>query len=154
MYGRRLSWLALIAIVTAACGSGSEPASQPPAATPAASRVFFEEPQDGAMVKSPVHLKFGIENFAIAAVPAVPEGTTLTTARPAMGHHHVAVDAECLPVGSVIPKAAPWVHFGTGNNEIDMQLAPGPHTLTLQIGDDLHTTMTGLCATIHVTVTE
>lgn len=152
MYGRRLSWLVLIAgvIVTAACGSGSEPASQPPAAP----RVFFEQPQNGAMVKSPVLLRFGIENFAIAAVPAVPEGSTLTTARPAMGHHHVGVDTECLPVGSVIPKAAPWVHFGDGKNEIDMQLPPGSHTLAVQVGDDLHATMTGLCSTINITVTE
>ena len=152
MYGRRLSWLALIAgvIVTAACGAAPEPAAEPPAA-PAAARVFFEEPLDGAMVTSPVHLRFGIENFAIAAVP---EGSTLTTARPAMGHHHVGVDTECLPEGSVIPMAAPWVHFGTGSNEIDMQLSPGPHTLALQIGDDLHTTMTGLCTRINITVTE
>ena len=55
-------------------------------------------------------------------------------------------------MGTAIPKAAPWVHFGDGKSVIDMQLPPGPHKLTLQIGDDLHRTMTGLCQTINVTV--
>ena len=80
MYGKKLSWLALMAavVVTAGCGS-NEPASQPPAPAsqppapasqpPAGPRVFFEEPQDGAMVQSPVRLRFGIENFEIAPVP-------------------------------------------------------------------------------------
>ena len=161
MYGKKLSWLALMAavVVTAGCGS-NEPASQPPAPAsqppapasqpPAGPRVFFEEPQDGAMVQSPVRLRFGIENFEIAPVP--PD--TVEKARPGMGHHHVGVDTECLPVGSVVPQAAPWVHFGDGKNEIDMQLPSGSHTLALQIGDDLHTTMTGLCSSINITVTE
>jgi hypothetical protein len=76
------------------------------------------------------------------------------TARPGLGHHHVGVDADCLPAGTVIPMAAPWVHFGKGNNEIDMQLPPGRHKLTLQIGDDTHTTIEGLCSSIEVNVAE
>jgi hypothetical protein len=110
--------------------------------------VFFAAPQDGATVKSPVALRYGISGYELGAVPA----GTVTTARPGLGHHHIGVDTECLPVGSVIPKAAPWVHHGDGKSEIEMQLPPGKHTLTLQLGDDLHTTMTGLCTTITVTV--
>jgi hypothetical protein len=37
---------------------------------------------------------------------------------------------------------------------IDMQLPPGEHTLTLQVGDDQHRAMEGLCETITVTVAE
>jgi hypothetical protein len=37
---------------------------------------------------------------------------------------------------------------------MDMQLTPGKHTLTLQLGDDTHTTIEGLCSTITVTVVE
>lgn len=122
----------------AACG-GSQPAGP---------RVFFVTPQDGATVTSPATLEFGSENFEIAAVPP----GELTDTRPALGHYHVAVDAECLPPGTVIPRAAPWVHFGDGKNVIDMQLPPGQHRLTLQIGDDLHRTIDGLCETITVTV--
>ena len=79
-----------------------------PAASSSAPRVFFIEPSDGATVKSPVKLRFGIENYELAAVP---QGD-VTVARPRMGHHHVGVDTECLPSGHVIPKANPWVHHG------------------------------------------
>ena len=129
----------LVLIATScACGTGSKPG------------VLFVEPKDGETVKSPVHLKFGIENYQVAAVP---QGT-VDTARPGMGHYHVAVDSDCLPAGTAIQKAAPWVHFGTGNAEIDMQLPPGKHKLTLQLGDDLHRAVEGLCTSISVDVTE
>jgi hypothetical protein len=131
-------------VVTAACG-GTDPAGTE-ATGP---RVYFIQPEDGATVTSPVTLEFGAQEFRIAAVPA----GTVTESRPDLGHHHVGIDTECLPVGTPIPMAAPWVHFGDGKNVIDMQLPPGEHTLTLQIGDDLHRTMEGLCETITVTVT-
>ena len=113
-------------------------------------RVSFVQPQDGATVKSPVHLEFGAQDFTIAAVP---QGT-VTETRPSLGHYHIGVDAECLPTGTAIPRAAPWVHFGDGKNVIDMQLPAGMHKLTLQVGDDLHKTIEGLCTSISVNVTE
>ena len=136
----RVTLVTVFAGMLAACGL-SEP--QGP-------RVFFVQPQDGATVKSPVRLEFGAADYQIAAVPA----GTVTESRPNMGHHHVAIDADCLPVGTVIPRAAPWVHFGDGKNVIDMQLPTGQHRLTLQIGDDMHTTQEGLCSTITVNVQE
>lgn len=132
--------LAAASVTLVACG-GSAPAGR---------RVFFVQPTDGATVKSPTSLEFGSEDFTIAAVPP----GTLSETRPDLGHYHVAVDADCLPPGAEIPKAAPWVHFGDGKNVIDMQLPPGQHKLTLQIGDDLHKTIEGLCSTISVNVTE
>ena len=135
--------LCVVAVVIAvgsavACGRSNGP------------RVFFVKPADGATVKSPVALEFGAENATIAAVPP----GTVTEARAGLGHYHVAIDTDCLPTGTVIPKAAPWVHFGDGKNVIDMQLPAGTHRLTLQIGDDLHRTIEGLCSTISVTVAE
>ncbi len=161
-HSRWVGTVALVAatVVVGACSEAppatpAETAPPPAAAAPppppaSGPRVFFVEPQDGATVKSTVSLKYGIENFELAAVPA----GTVTTTRPGLGHHHVAVDAACLPVGTAIPKAAPWVHHGDGKSEMQMQLPPGKHTLTLQLGDDLHTTMTGLCTTITVNVAE
>lgn len=162
MIGRKLQWVALglTAALSGACG-GSEPepeatmSSPAPAAAPvttAASgpRVFFVEPQEGATVKSPVKLRFGIENYELAAVPAGEP----TTTRPNLGHHHIGVDTECLPAGTVIPKANPWVHHGGGQTEMDMQLTPGKHMLTLQLGDDTHTTIAGLCSSITINVVE
>jgi len=136
----RYSMLVIMIAVGSACAPASAP--QP--------RVFFAEPQDGATVKSPVHLKFGIENYEVAAVP---QGT-VETARPGMGHYHVAVDSDCLTAGTAIQKAAPWVHFGDGKAEIDMQLPPGMHKLTLQLGDDLHRAVDTLCTSINVNVSE
>ena len=114
-------------------------------------RIFFIEPKNNATVKSPVHLKFGIENYKIAAVP---EGD-VKTVRPGVGHYHVGVEQDCLKPGQNIVKGTPqWVHFGKGDAEIDMQLTPGKHKLALQLGDDLHNTVQGLCATITVNVTQ
>jgi hypothetical protein len=47
-----------------------------------------------------------------------------------------------------------WVHFGDGKSEIDMQLTTGQHKLSLQLGDDLHNTIAGMCQSITVNVTE
>ena len=151
----------LLPLVVGIAACGSEPtepmeesmaeeapvAAEEPTAT--GPRVFFIEPQDGATVKPNVTLRFGVENYEISAVP-----TTVDQVRPGVGHHHVAIDSSCLPVGTVIEQAAPWVHFGDGSNEIEMQMPPGEHTLTLQLGDDAHTTMEGLCETITVNVQE
>jgi len=154
--------LVVVALTAVACGGSAPQQESPaPAAAPApaedhsqhtggAARVFFMEPANGATVKSPVHLVFGSEMFTIAAVPP----GEVTTVREGTGHFHVGVDTDCLPAGTVIPKANPWVHFGDGKNTIDMQLAPGPHKLAVQAGDDKHTTLTGLCETISITVTE
>ena len=156
---KAFKFLALVALPVAMVACTSEPA--PPASAPATTtdtakpaepsgspRVFFAEPMNGATVKSPVHVKFGSENYMIMAVP---EGD-VTTARSGMGHFHIAADAECLPAGSVIPKAAPWTHFGKGTDFYDIQLPAGKHKLTVQAGDDKHTTIEGLCQTIEVTV--
>ena len=114
-------------------------------------RIFFIEPKNNATVKSPVHLKFGIENYQIAAVP---EGD-VKTARPGVGHYHVGVEQDCLKPGETIVKGTPqWVHLGKGDTEMDMQLTPGKHKLSLQLGDDLHNTVPGLCSTITVNVTQ
>ena len=159
MMGRLLPAAALM-VAAVACG-GSQPAQPPaesaPAAAPAAPppsaqpRVFFVEPKDGATVKSPVHLVFGIEGYKIEPVP---QGTIAPDAvRAGVGHHHLGIDQDCLPAGTEIVKGTPsWVHFGTGNNTIDTQLTPGKHKLTLQLGDDLHRTVSNLCETINITV--
>jgi len=156
----RLVPVAVFVVAASACGGAEQPPAPPaetpapaaaPAPTPPARRVFFVEPLDGATVKSPVKLRFGMEGYELSPVPT---GTiTADQVRPGMGHHHVGVEMDCLPAGTEIVKGTPsWVHFGTGSTEIDMQLEPGTHKLTLQLGDDLHRTIDGLCQTITVNV--
>jgi hypothetical protein len=112
-------------------------------------RVFFVAPEDGATVTSPVLLQFGSENFVIEPVGdgAIHDG---------MGHFHIAVNAPCLEPGIVIPTANPWVHFGDGSAEIEMQLPVGEATLCLQIGDGEHRTLggEGLSSVITLNVVE
>jgi hypothetical protein len=148
-----------LALLAAACGSESPSQSAQPAQSTApqassspaggGARVFFVQPKDGATVKSPVHFEFGSDQITISPVPA-----TVETPRPGMAHHHLGVDTDCLPEGEVIPKASPWIHFGDGKTVIEMQLSPGPHKFALQLGDDQHRTMPGLCQVMTVNVAQ
>ena len=147
-------------LTVSACGGGEAPAPEPEpeAEEPVAeepmemememdmsARVFFVAPEEGATVGTSVDLVFGAENFVIEPVGegAIHEGA---------GHHHVGIDAECLPVGEIIPEAAPWVHFGDASATINMQFEPGEHTVCLQIGDGEHRTLEGMQAVVTFTV--
>jgi hypothetical protein len=149
--------LAAFTLAVVACRSETPPQSETSATAPAADashaghqgKVFFVEPKDGATVKSPVKFVFGRENYTIAAVP---EGE-VKEARPNMGHFHLGVDKACLPAGQEIVRGTPdWVHFGTGTDNIEMSLTPGKHTFAVQVGDDLHRAVEGLCQTITLNV--
>lgn len=113
-------------------------------------QAYFIEPSDEDRVTSPVTLKFGLDNYIVEPIedPLV--------VHPGRGHMHIGVDTECLPPGTIIPSADPWVHFGDGSMEIEMQLPPGDHTLVLQVGDGEHRTLDepGLCTSVMVTVVE
>ena len=153
-------WIGVLAVVLAsglvACGGG-EPEAEPMAEEPMAEApmdrssttpsVSFVTPADGATVSSPVAMEFMASNLNISPVPEEVE-----TPREGIGHHHVAIDTECLPVGEAVPQADPWVHFGDGSETYETLLPAGQYTLTLQIGDDEHRTQEGLCTTISITV--
>jgi hypothetical protein len=96
--------------------------------------------------------EFGVENVTIGAVP--PGDLTEADVRPGIAHHHLGVNTDCLPAGTEIPKAEPWIHFGDGKNTIEMVLTPGEYRFALQAGDDLHRAIDGLCEVITVTVKE
>ena len=153
--------LAAFTLALGACRSDAPPQSETSsAAAPAADasheghpmgKVFFVEPKDGATLSSKQLAKFvfGNENYTIAAVP---QGE-VKEVRPNMGHFHLGVDKECVAAGQEIVRGTPdWIHFGDGKNQIEMQLTPGKHTLSVQVGDDLHRGVVGLCQTITVTV--
>lgn len=140
--------LFVLILVTAFAGTASAQAKKP-AAKKAAKRVFFVEPKNGAMVTSPVHMKFGSQGIEIAAVPP----GDITTTRPGVGHYHIGIGVSCLQSGKTIVKGTPsWVHFGDGKSEFDVQLTPGTHKIALQLGDDLHNTMPGFCQMITLKV--
>lgn len=111
--------------------------------------VFFVQPTDGATVTSPIQVVMGARNVDIGAVPE-----EVVEPRPDVIHYHLGTNTDCLPPGTVIPQADPWIHFGDGSNEIEMNLPPGEYRLALQAGDDEHRTLEGLCQVISITVVE
>ena len=130
----------LVVVIVAGFGVMVAAQAKKAPAKSAARRVFFVEPKNGAMVSSPLHMKFGSAGIEIAPVPA----GEVTKARPGIAHYHVGIDQSCLPAGKTIVKGTPsWVHFGDGKSEFDTQLSPGKHKLSLQLGDDLHNTLPG-----------
>ena len=93
-------------------------------------RVFIVEPADGAIVSSPVTVKFGLENMIV-----IPAGVSHSNS----GHHHLLVDVDTLPDLSLpIPADVRHIHFGKGQKETTLELTPGTHTLQLLLGDHLH----------------
>ena len=151
--------LGLLVLGAAACGGAETPpassTASAPAAAPAkppAAKVFFVTPTTGATIKPLSTIEFGSTGVTVAAVP--PGELKPEQVRPETIHYHIAVDSDCLPAGTVIPKADPWIHFGDGKKVIEMNLAPGAHRLTVQAGDDMHRTIAGLCETINVTVAQ
>jgi hypothetical protein len=56
----------------------------------------------------------------------------------ATGHHHLIVDAALPALNLPIPKDANHVHFGNGQTETVLELAPGEHTLQLMLADANH----------------
>jgi len=139
----RILWVfSLLAL--AACGQPKPAAEQPAApaapaptvaplprtASPAGATVSIVSPADGAVLSSPVKVVFAIEGMAV-----VPAGD----ATPDSGHHHLLVDVP-LPadLSQPIPKDEQHLHFGQGQTDTDLSLAPGQHTLILLLGDANH----------------
>lgn len=105
-------------------------------AVPAGARVFFAAPKDGESIvgalengKVSVSVKMGAESITVQPAGAVVAGS---------GHHHVLIDAEPVAKGTVVPKDEQHVHFGQGQTEATLALAPGAHTLQLQLADGIH----------------
>jgi len=97
---------------------------------PEGARVYFISPVDGAVVTSPVHVRFGLSGMGIA-----PAGTD----RKHTGHHHLLIDVDKLPpLDRPLPNDARHKHFGGGQTETELELAPGKHTLQLLLGDGSH----------------
>ena len=107
----------------------------PPAKTsrPADAKLYIVSPADGAEVSSPVVVNFGLKGMGVA-----PAGIYVSEDAPT-GHHHLLIDVEELPDMTLpIAKDDTHLHFGGGQTEATIKLAPGKHTLQLVLGNQTH----------------
>ena len=111
--------------------AGGETPSNPDA------KVYFVNLSDGDTVQSPVTVVFGMSGMGIA-----PAGTEVENT----GHHHLLIDRPPLGQGEDgadelaygLPSDENHMHFGGGQTEVTLDIAPGNHTLQLVLGDAGH----------------
>jgi hypothetical protein len=117
-----------IALLVAGASIAAEP-SIPRSPRPENARVYFITPKSGEKLKSPVVVRFGLDGMGVAPAGVAHADT---------GHHHLIIDAVLPPPGLPVPKSDHYLHFGGGQTEISLELAPGKHTLQLLLGDHNH----------------
>lgn len=104
-------------------------AGLPRSTAPTEARVYIISPQDGATVSSPVTVRFGLSGMGIAPAGVPMAGT---------GHHHLLIDVELPALDQPVPADEHHFHFGKGQTEASIVLAPGKHRLQLLLADHLH----------------
>jgi hypothetical protein len=108
----------------------SVPALAGGTAAPDGATAYILSPKNGATVTSPVTVRFGLSGMGVA-----PAGVE----RAKTGHHHLLIDVDQLPdLTKPIPGDEHHRHFGGGQTEVVLELAPGQHTLQLLLGDHTH----------------
>lgn len=96
---------------------------------PKGAKVFFLDLKDGQTIPAKITIRFGISGMDLAAAGS---------SRPHTGHHHLLIDTELPPLDQPIPADFNYIHFGRGQDEMELSLTPGAHTLQLLLGDGNH----------------
>ena len=91
--------------------------------------LYFITPSDGETIKGPVVVKFGLKGMGVAPAGIEKAGT---------GHHHLLVNVPLPDLEYNIVMDENHLHFGGGQTETTLDLAPGKHTLQLLLGDQNH----------------
>jgi len=118
------SFVALMFIVLPVAANATDRNPSPPNA-----EVFISAPKDGAELSNPIVVRFGIKGMKVAKAGTQAANT---------GHHHLLIDTELPALDQPIPKDVNHMHFGGGQTEATLTLAPGQHTLQLLLGDGSH----------------
>ncbi len=121
----KLGVMPLIALLLSAAVQAHTP--------PKGAKVYFVDVVDGAEVRSPLRIHFGIDGFGIT--PAGTPGKVRHNA----GHYHLLVNLDQLPaLDAPIPRDEHHLHFDQGETSTLLELPPGRHTLQLLLGDEEH----------------
>ena len=98
--------------------------------SPAGAQVYFITPTNGATVSQTFKVKFGLSGMGVAPAGTIRDNT---------GHHHILIDVETMPdMSKPLPATDNIKHFGGGQTETELTLAPGQHTLQLLLGNYAH----------------
>lgn len=98
--------------------------------SPPGAKAYIISPKDGEVVSKTFTVRFGLANMGVA-----PAGVKV----PNTGHHHLLIDLEDLPdMEKPLAFSENVRHFGGGQTETEITLAPGKHTLRLLLGNYLH----------------
>ncbi len=113
---------------------------------PEGAAAYIVNLKDGDVVTSPVQVIFGLRGMGVA-----PAGTEKENS----GHHHLLIDVtlEGDALREAIPADDNHRHFGAGQTEVTLDLAPGPHTLQLVLGDHFHVPHEPPVASAPITIT-
>ena len=98
-------------------------------ASPADAKLYFIAPANGAKIKGPVTVRFGLKNMGVAPAGVASKDT---------GHHHLLIDTPLPNLALPIPADDKHKHFGGGQTETTLDLPPGRHTLQLLLADHNH----------------
>lgn len=120
-------FLIVIAILTFPLASIAD--GVPKTKAPKGAKAYIISPKNGAKLKSPVKVVFGLSGMGIA-----PAGVN----SPATGHHHLIIDGNLPDADKPIPANETYKHFGKGQTETEVTLKPGQHTLQIVLGDHIH----------------
>ena len=105
-------------------------AQLPRSAAPAGAAVYVISPKDGETITGDVLVRFGLKGMGVA-----PAGVDVANT----GHHHLLINVEALPaMDQPIPADETHKHFGGGQTETTLKLAPGRYTLQMLLGDKYH----------------
>ena len=96
---------------------------------PDGASAYIISPTSGDTVSSPVTVVFGLNGMGVAPAGTEKENT---------GHHHLLINTELPALDEPIPADDNHVHFGGGQTEVEIELAPGEHNLQLLLGDLNH----------------
>ncbi|WP_171019860.1 DUF4399 domain-containing protein [Hydrogenophaga sp. 2FB] len=132
---KHLAYLLLATASTLSVAQSSPPSKLHPWQAPpprANSEAYFTNLKDGDSIETPYVLKFGLSG-GWGLAPIAIKGSERS------GHHHLLVNRD-LPLNfkEALPFNDQYIHFGKGQMETVLTLAPGTYTLRMLLADQNH----------------
>jgi len=112
-----------------ALGALAAPSAGCAQASPPAPEIYLRVPANNAVVKPTFTVEFGLRNYGVAPATVKLSNT---------GHFHLLINTEAPADGVLIPADSLHRHFGAGQIETTITLAPGTYTLRAVLGDYDH----------------